>query len=179
MSADPFEDFTTYEGRAGDYWDKSTCIATTRGAHLLDEAYDCVFGEPAVRAGTGTEVTPIMKRTIRSYRGTAGASGVLGAFIDYKRAISGWTAATFALLGSHHRARDVLVVLRGPVRVKNVGSTYIRITQLVIGADGGCELMTANATQYKYGKALQDIPAGKYGLIFIDPDYEDLVTDPS
>lgn len=179
MSADPFSSYTTYEGRSGDYWDKSTCIITTRGEWLLDEAYDSVFGEPAVRAGTGTEATPIMKRTLRSYKGTAGASGVLGAFIDYKRSISGWSAADFALFGSHHRSRDVKVILRGPVRVKNVGSTYIRTTQLVIGADGGCELMTANATQYKYGKALQDIPAGKPGLIFVDPDFEDLVTDPS
>lgn len=173
MSADPFEDYTTYEGRSGDYWDKSTCIATTRGEWLLDEASDCVFGEPAVRSGTGTEATPIMKRTLVSYPAgvTAGASGVLGAFIDYKRNISGWTAATFALLGSHHRARDVNIVLRGPVRVKNVGSTYIYTTQKVIGADGGCEAITDSDAQYAYGKALQDIPAGKPGLIFIDPEY--------
>ena len=179
VELDPFESYISYEGRAGDYWDKSTCITTTRGEFLLDEAYDCVFGEPAVRAGTGTTETPIMKMTIRSYKGTAGASGVLGAFIDYKRAIAGWEGKHFATLGSHHKARDVLVVLRGPVRMKNVGSTGILATQLVIGADGGCELMTANATQYKYGKALQDIPAGQKGLVFVDPDYEDLVTDPS
>ena len=171
MSADPFESYTTYEGRSGDYWDKSTCVVTTRGENLLDEAYDCVFGEPAVRVGTGTEATPIMKRTVRSYKGTAGASGVLGAFIDYKRAIDGWTAAPFALLGSHHRARDINIVLRGPVRMKNVGSTYIRATQKVIGADGGCEVITDSDNEYAYGKALQDIPAGKHGLVFVDPEF--------
>lgn len=167
--SDPFE--VSYEGRAGDYWDKSSCTTTTRGEFLLDEAHDCVFGEPAVRSGTGTTATPIMKMTIHSYKGTAGASGVFGVFIDYKRNISGWTAANFALYGSHHMARDVLVVLRGPVRIKNVGSTHISITQSVIGADGGCEKMTVN-TQKSLGKALQDIPAGKKGLIFVDPMYE-------
>ena len=181
MSADPFAEYTTYEGRSGDYWDKSTCMITTRGEWLLDEASQCVFGEPAVRSGTGTEATPIMKRTLVSYPSgvSAGASGVMGAFIDYKRDVSGFTTADYALFGSHHRARDILIVLRGPVRIKNVGDSNILTTQLVIGADGGCELMTANATQYKYGKALQDIPAGKHGLIFVDPDYESLVTDPA
>lgn len=171
MSADPFKDYTTYEGRSGDYWDKSSCTVTTRGEWLLDESYDCVFGEPAVRVGTGTVATPIMKKTLRSYKGTAGASGVMGAFIDYKRAINGWSAETFALLGSHHRARDILVVLRGPVRMKNVGATDIDITQKVIGADGGCEEITDSDQQYAYGKALQDIAVGEHGLVFVDPEY--------
>lgn len=174
MSADPFADYITYEGRSGDYWDKSTCTITTRGEWLLDIASDCVFGEPAVRSGTGTEATPIMKRTLVSYPTgvSAGASGVLGVFIDYKRAITGWTAQTFALLGSHHRARDILIVLRGPVRIKNVGSTYIYTTEYVIPADGGCEEMTDEDAQYKLGKALQDIKPGKHGLIFVNPMYE-------
>jgi len=167
--SDPFE--VSYEGRAGDYWDKSSCTTTTRGEFLLEKAYDCVFGEPAVRAGTGTTATPIMKMTIRSYKGTAGASGVFGVFIDYKRDISGYSASDFALYGSHHMARDVLVVLRGPVRIKNVGSTAIALTQKVIGADGGCEAITDSDTQYALGKALQDIPAGEKGLVFVDPEY--------
>lgn len=180
MSADPFSDYTTYEGRAGDYWDKSTCITTTRGEWLLDEASDCIFGEPAVRCGTGTVATPSMKRTCVSYPNgvAAGASGVFGVFIDYKRNISGWSAETFALLGSHHRARDVLVVLKGPVRIKNVGSNYIYTGQKVIGADGGCTEMTTAASEYQLGQALQDIPAGEKGLIFVDPMYEINETSP-
>ena len=174
MSADPFSNYITYEGRSGDYWDKSTCTITTRGEWLLDEASDCVFGEPAVRSGTGTVSTPSMKRTCVSYPSgvNAGASGVLGVFIDYKRDISAFTAELYALLGSHHRARDVLLVLRGPVRIKNVGSTYIYTTQDVIPADGGCESMTDEDAEHKLGKALQDIPAGKYGLVYVDPEYE-------
>ena len=174
MSADPFSGYTTYEGRSGDYWDKSTCITTTRGEWLLAKASDCVFGEPAVRQGTGTVATPSMKRTCVSYPAAveAGASGVFGVFIDYKRAINGWTAANFALLGSHHRARDVLVVLRGPVRIKNVGDTPILTTQNVIPADGGCEVMTDEDAEYKLGKALQDIAVDQHGLVFVDPMYE-------
>ncbi|MHA1408707.1 MAG: hypothetical protein ACTSQY_00065 [Candidatus Odinarchaeia archaeon] len=169
--SDPFADYTSYSGRSGLYWDKSKCVTTTRGEYLLDESYDCFFGEPAVRVGTGTSETPIMKRTVRSYKGTAGASGVLGVFIDYKRDISNYTAGDFALYGGHHNNRDVLIVLRGPVKVKNVGSTYIYATQTVIPADGGCEKMT-DKTQKSLGKALQDIPAGEYGLVFVDPEYE-------
>lgn len=174
MSADPFSDYTTYEGRSGDYWDKSTCITTSRGAWLLDLDSDCVFGEPAVRSGTGTVATPSMKRTCVSYPNgvAAGASGVFGVFIDYKRNITGWTAQTFALLGSHHRARDVLIVLRGPVRIKNVSGSYIYTSQDVIPADGGCQPMTDEDAEYKLGKALQDIPAGKPGLVYVDPEYE-------
>jgi len=180
MSADPFSGYTTYEGRAGQYWDKSTCITTTRGEWLLSEDSDCVFGEPAVRTGTGTYSTPSMKRECVSYPEavSAGASGVLGVFIDFKRAITGWTAADFALFGSHHRARDVLIVLRGPVKIKNVSSSYIYTNQKVIPADGGCEPMTDEDAEYQLGKALQDIPAGKEGLVFVDPMYEQGAASP-
>lgn len=180
MSADPFADYTTYEGRSTDYWDKSSCITTTRGEYLLDDDSDCVFGEPAVRTGTGTYETPIMKRMIVSYPSgvNAGASGVLGVFIDWKRNINGWSAADFALFGSHHRSRDVKLVLRGPVRVKNVSSSYIYTNQKLIPADGGCEPMTDEDAEYQLGKALQDIPAGKYGLIFVDPMYEQGAASP-
>ena len=171
VEIDPFEDYISYEGRSGDYWDKSTCVTTSRGEFLLDESYDCVFGEPAVRSGTGTTETPTMKMTIRSYKGTAGASGVVGVFIDYKRSITGWEGKHYATFGSHHMARDVLVVLRGPVRIKNVGDTDIAMTQKVIGADGGCEEITNSDGQYVLGKALQDITAGKKGLVFVDPEY--------
>ena len=51
----------TYPGRSTVYWDKSSCITTTRGAFVLDEDYDVEFGEPAVLAGTGTTATPIKK----------------------------------------------------------------------------------------------------------------------
>jgi len=160
-----------YPGRAGHYWDKSSCITTTRGEYVLDENYDIEFGEPAVLAGTGTTATPIKKMTVRSYKGNAGASGCLGVFVDWNEDISSWTAEDFALKGSYVRERDVLIVLRGPVSIMNVGTGDIQPHQTVIGADGGCEKMTVN-TQKSLGKALQFIPAGKRGLVFVDPFYE-------
>lgn len=160
-----------YPGRAGHYWDKSSCITTTRGEYLLDNTYGCEFGEPAVIAGTGTEATPIMKRTIRSYKGTAGASGVMGVFVEWNEDVSAWTAEDLALKGSFYKERDTLVVLRGPVSILNVAATSIEINETVIGADGGCEIMTATG-QRSLGKAMQFIPAYKRGLVFVDPDFE-------
>ncbi len=171
VDIDPFD--VSYEGRSGDYWDKSTCVVTSRGEWLLATTSQCVFGEPAVRTGTGTTATPIMKRTVISYPAAYSAgSGVLGVFIDYKRDLTGFTPAYYALLGSHHKNRDILIVLRGPVRIKNVGSGAILTTQAVIGADGGCEVATNLTTEYLLGRALQDIDAGKYGLVFVEPAYE-------
>lgn len=165
------ENFTpTYEGRAGHYWDKSSCITTTRGEFRLDDDYGCEFGEPAVVAGTGTHATPIMKRTIRSYKGTAGASGVIGVFIEW-RGNKRTDAQEMALRGTADNRRDMNIVLRGPVTVKNVGTGEIYHQQTVIGADGGCEIMTVN-TQKSLGKSMANIKIGKIGLVFVDPDYE-------
>ena len=160
-----------YPGRAGHYWDKSSCVTTTRGEYLLDNTYGCEFGEPAVIAGTGTEATPVMKRTIRSYKGTAGASGVIGVFVEWNEDVSAWTAEDLALKGSFYKQRDTLVVLRGPVSILNVGATGIQQSETVIGADGGMEVMTGSG-QRSLGKAMQFIPAYKRGLVFIDPDFE-------
>jgi hypothetical protein len=160
-----------YPGRAGHYWDKSSCITTTRGEYLLDTGYDCEFGEPGVLAATGTVATPIRKRTIRSYKGTAGASGVLGVFVDWNEDVDSMSAEDLALKGSFYMERDTLLVLRGPVSILNVGSSDIQAQETVIPADGGCEVMTATG-QRSLGKAMQFIPAGMRGLVFVDPDYE-------
>lgn len=160
-----------YPGRAGHYWDKSSCVTTTRGEYLLDSNYDCEFGEPAVIAGTGTTATPVMKRTLRSYKGTAGASGCMGVFVDWNENVSAWSAEDLALKGSFYQERDTLVVLRGPVSILNVGSSDIELNETVIGSDGGCEVMSATG-QRSLGKAMGYIPTGKRGLVFVDPDYE-------
>jgi len=167
---------TQYPGRSGHYWDKSSCITTTRGEYLLDLDYDAEFGEPAVLAGTGTEATPIMKRTVRSYKGTAGASGTLGVFVDWRQTPSAWTDEEYALKGGFHNQRDILIVLRGPVTIVNVGSTEIRAGDSVIPADGGCEQAT-DTGERMLGKSMQFIPTGMRGLVFVDPDYDKPIAD--
>lgn len=163
-----------YSARIGHYWDKSSCITTTRGQYLLEDGYDCVFGEPAILVGTGTTATPIKKQYLRSYKGTAGDSGMIGVFVEWRKTINDKDDEWFALHGVQDKKRDITVVQKGPVTVENVGSSVINIADTVIGGDGGCEVM-ASTGQRALGKAMQRIGTGEIGLVFIDPDYEKAV----
>jgi len=165
-----------YSGRIGHYWDKSSCITTTRGQYLLDNAYDCVFGEPAVLAGTGTKSTPIMKKYVHSYKGTAGDSGCIGVFTEWRKNIDDKDDEWFAVNGVQDKKRDITIVRKGPVTVENVGSSNILDGDTVIPADGGCEVMTATG-QRALGKAMQDIGTGEIGLVWIDPDYDKAIAN--
>lgn len=165
-----------YSGRIGHYWDKSSCITTTRGQYLLEDAYDCTFGEPAILAGTGTTATPINKQYVRSYKGTAGASGMIGVFVEWRKNIDDKDNDWFAVNGVQDKKRDITIVLKGPVTVANMGSSVINIGDTLIGADGGCEVMTATG-QRALGKAMQRIGTGQIGLVFVNPDYEKATVD--
>lgn len=161
----------SFAGRGGHYWDKSSCTTTTRGEYELNNDQDIVFGSPAVLDGTGTVETPIRKRKVNAYSGVAGVLEAFGIFVEWNSDTSARTAAEWALYGSREMNKDVIIVLRGPVHIKNVGSVAIEVNQTVIPAVGGCEKMTVN-TQNSLGKALQRIEPNKRGLVDINPKYE-------
>ncbi len=166
----------TFTGRVGHYWDKSSCIISSRGEYMLDETYPCEFGEPVCLFGTGLTGAgpigdPIKQRTIKSYDAAAGAERSIGVFIDWRTATSTLTDFQLALTGAYNKNREPTVVKRGPVSIRNVGSGAIEDGQRTIPANGGCELMTASG-QYSLGKAMQRIEPGSYGIVYVNPDEE-------
>ncbi len=160
----------SYRGIGGHYFhDKGAFV--TRGEHLLDEEYPCEFGEPAVLLGTGTTRVPQNKRYVKSYDAVAGAEETIGVFIEWREAISTWTADDFALRGTKDMKRDISILTKGGCSIKNIGSGDIEIGDTVIPANGGCEKM-ATSGQRSLGKALQRIPSLARGLVHVNPDYE-------
>jgi hypothetical protein len=160
----------SYSGRGGHYWDKSSCVIATRGAYYLEDDSACEFGEPACVDGTGVTAMPFNKKPVYSYEAGAGTVQALGVFIDFRANISAWDEEDFALKGTRDRNREPTIVLRGPVEIHNM-SGAIDDGDTVIPADGGCIKM-ASSGQYSLGKAMENIPAGKRGLVFVMPDYE-------
>lgn len=161
----------TYEGRSGVYYEKSGSIITSRGQYKLDDDSDIEFGEPFIRL-TGMETIPFNKRLVKSYDESPGVEQTIGVSIVDKEVLTGVSAEDLALHTSvHYKQRDILIFKRGAITVKNVGTGDITEDDTVIPADGGMEKMTVD-TQFSLGKALMDVPAGEYGLIFVEPDYE-------
>ena len=155
-------------------WEGITSVS--KGSYRLHTGYGADFGEPLQlhpypTALTGLKPTPILKRNVKSYDGTAGATECFGASLNIKIAINTYTADDFALKGAHVRKRDITALLIGALKAKNVGLTDVEINRTVIPADGGFAKMTG-AEQYSYGKSLMRIKAGKYGYIWVNPDYE-------
>lgn len=164
----------SYTGRGGHYWDKSSNAVVSRGEYYLTGSHPCEFGEPACIIGTGViREIPFNKIPIKSYDADAGAEETIGVFITWKDAILGVTDEELALTGSHHRIRDTAIFQKGAISIKNVGTTDIAVNKTVIPANGGCEKATATG-QHTLGKSMQKIPAGKRGLVFVDPEYQEL-----
>ena len=90
---------------------------------------------------------------------------------ESSKAIFRQSAYERALRKGREYERDITVILRGPVQIKNMGSGEIEVQDTVIPADGGCEVMTATG-QFSLGKSMQNIQSLKRGLVFVDPDYE-------
>ena len=150
-------------------WEGITSVS--KGSYRLHTGYGADFGEPLQLKGTGLKATPIWKRPVQSYTGTAGATECFGASLNIKVAINTYTAEDFALKGAHVRKRDITALLIGAIKAKNVGTSTIEINRTIIPADGGFDKM-ATTGQYSYGKTLQKIKAGKFGYIWVNPDYE-------
>ena len=159
-----------YPGR-GPTIDWEGITSVSKGSYRLHTGYGADFGEPLQLKGTGLKATPILKRPVNSYEGTAGATECFGASLNIKVAIHTYTADDFALKGAHVRKRDITALLIGALKAKNVGASDIEINRTIIPADGGFEKMTSTG-QYSYGKSLMRIKAGKYGYIWVNPDYE-------
>jgi hypothetical protein len=150
-------------------WEGITSVS--KGSYRLHTGYGADFGEPLQMNSTGLIATPIYKRDVKSYEGTAGATECFGVSLNIKKAINAYSEEDFALKGSHVRNRDITALLVGAIKAKNVGSSDIAINRTIIPADGGFDKMS-DTGQYSLGKTLQDIPAGKYGYIWVNPDYE-------
>ena len=150
-------------------WEGITSVS--KGSYRLHTGYGADFGEPLQLKGTGLKATPIWKRPVNSYEGTAGATECFGASLNIKVAIHGYSAEDFALKGAHVRKRDITALLIGAIKAKNVGTSDIEINRTIIPADGGFDKM-ATTGQYSFGKTLQLIKAKKFGYIWVNPDYE-------
>lgn len=160
----------SYPGR-GPTIDWEGITSVSKGSYRLHTGYGADFGEPLCLKGTGLKATPIWKRPVKSYEGTAGATECFGASLNIKVAINTYSAEDFALKGRHVAKRDIAALLIGALKTKNVGASDIEINRTIIPADGGFEKMTSTG-QYSYGKTLQKIKTGKYGYIWVNPDYE-------
>lgn len=159
-----------YAGIGGHYWEKDAIVS--RGMYMLDESHDIVFGEPVRTHGTGTFAIPQNKKYCRSFAGIpAGSEPALGVSIEWRRAVQTWDAEDMALRGRQDFKRDISLVKHGGCTVKNEGTGMINDGDRVIPCHGGCQLMTASG-QHTLGIAKQDIEAGQYGLIQIQPDEE-------
>lgn len=161
----------SYQGIGGHYIDKSSEVTISRGEYLLEEDHSAEFGEPVVLVGTGTARVPQNKRYIKSYDAAAGAEQTFGVSIEWREAINTWTDEDFALQGTHDRKRDLSILLKGSISIKNMGSGDIEVGDTVIPADGGCEKM-ATSGQFSLGIARQKIVSLYRGLVFVNPDYE-------
>ena len=150
-------------------WEGITSVS--KGSYRLHTGYGADFAEPLCLKGTGLKATPILKRPVQSYDQTAGTVECFGVSINIKVAINTYTAEQFALTGPHVRKRDITALLIGALKAKNVGAVDVEINRTIIPADGGFEKMTATG-QFSYGKSLMRIKAGKYGYIWVNPDYE-------
>jgi hypothetical protein len=160
-----------YAGRPG-LNDWESVSSHSKGAARLHTGYGADFGEPLVLDGTGLTNTPIKKRTVKSYTGTAGATKAIGVSLNIKEAIDSLTDEDFALTGSHKRIRDITYLIIGACKVRNVGGTDATIGNTLIPADGGFEKMTGS-TQESLGQCLDlIIPAGEAGYIWVHPNYE-------
>jgi len=150
-------------------WEGITSVS--KGSYRLHTGYGADFAEPLCLKGTGLKATPILKRPVQSYDQTAGTVECFGVSINIKIAISGYTAEDFALKGRHVAKRDITALLVGAIKAHNVGESDIEINRTIIPADGGFDKM-ASTGQYSLGKTLQKIKAGKFGYIWVNPDYE-------
>jgi len=150
-------------------WEGITSVS--KGSYRLHTGYGADFGEPLQLKGTGLKATPILKRPVQSYQGTAGATECFGASLNIKVAIDTYTAEDFALKGPHVRKRDITALLIGAIKAKNVGTEDIEINRTITPADGGFDKM-ATTGQYSYGKTLMRIKAKKFGYIWVNADYE-------
>ena len=150
-------------------WEGITSVS--KGSYRLHTGYGADFAEPLCLKGTGLKATPILKRPVKSYEGTAGATECFGASLNIKVDISGYSAEDYALKGAHVRKRDITALLVGAIKAKNVGATDVEINRTIIPADGGFEKMTSTG-QYSYGKTLMRIKKKKFGYIWVNPDYE-------
>lgn len=167
----------SYTARGGWYWDKSSCITSSRGQFSLHPDSSLDKGEPIQKDDSGligqSDGSVFKKFKVKSYELTAGSGQVLGVGIRDIESVGGETDSYRASHAKNllSQNRDIIIVHRGAVMVKNVGSKTIDIMDTVIPADGGCEKCTAT-NQYTLGKAMNIIPPGKWGLIWVDPDYE-------
>lgn len=150
-------------------WEGITSVS--KGSYRLHTGYGADFGEPLCINSTGLKSTPIYKRDVKSYDATAGDEECFGVSLNIKVAIDSYTAEDFALKGRHVANRDVTALLVGAIKAKNVGSSDIEINRTIIPADGGFDKMSSTG-QYSLGKTLQKINAGKFGYIWVNPDYE-------
>ena len=154
-------------------WEGITSVS--KGSYRLHTGFGADFGEPLCihpypTTLTGLKATPIYKRNVKSYEGTAGATECFGASLNIKIAINAYTADDFALKGRHVAKRDITALLVGAIKAKNVGGT-VEINRTIIPADGGFQKM-ATTGQYSYGKTLMKVKGTGYGYIWVNPDYE-------
>jgi len=150
-------------------WEGITSVS--KGSYRLHTGYGADFAEPLCIKATGLIATPQYKRDVKSYDAAAGTVECFGVSLNIKVDISGYTAEDFALKGPHVRKREIAALLVGAIKAKNVGTTDIDINRTIIPANGGFDTM-ATTGQFSLGKTLQKIDAGKYGYIWVNPDYE-------
>jgi len=161
----------SYAGRGGHYWDKSAETTISRGEYYLLDDSPAEFGEPMILYGTGISKRGFNQRPVYSYNVAAGLVKTMGVSIEWRADISGYSDEDWALYGTHNRRRDLSILLKGSISIKNVGSGDIEVGDTVVPADGGCEKMTASG-QFSLGISRQKIVSLKRGLIFVNPDYE-------
>lgn len=161
----------SYSGRGGHYWDKSADTIISRGEYYLIDESPVEFGEPIILIGTGIARRGFNQRPVRDYNQPAGTVKTLGVSIEWREAISDYTDEDFALRGTHDMKRDISLLLKGSITIKNMGSGDIEVGDTVVPINGGCEKMTTSG-QFSLGQAKQKIPSLKRGLVFVNPDFE-------
>lgn len=161
----------SYSGRGGHYWDKSSEATISRGEYYLLDDSPVEFGEPVILSGTGIAKRGFNQRPVYSYNVTAGSVKCLAVSIEWRADVSGYDAEDYALLGTHDMKRDISLMMKGTISIKNVGSGDIEPGDTVIPADGGCQKMESTG-QFSLGIARQKIVSLHRGLVFVNPDYE-------
>jgi hypothetical protein len=161
----------SYSGRGGHYWDKSADTIISRGEYYLIDDSAAEFGEPIILIGTGIAKRGFNQRPVRSYDESAGTVKALGVSVEWRANVKDYTDEDYALLGTHDMKRDLSILLKGSITIKNMGSGDIEAGDTVVPVDGGCEKMETSG-QYSLGQAKQKIPSLKRGLVFVNPDFE-------
>jgi len=167
----------SYQGYVG-FFKQHTTALSTGNYWLAEDSQDISLGEPVVNhTDTGMVGNPKNKRKVKAYdNATAGAVMPIGVSLDIRLRSSGVSDDDLRMNLKKYYPREIAVMKIGICPIKNTNTGFdIGINDTVVPSVDGCENLGQFATgiwntKYTLGKALEDIPANRRGLVWVNPE---------